>query len=57
MGKMTQKEQAIEYLEGVLEETKSKLLDNFLTNEKLESYKLLTRTINAFLIELKVPNI
>ncbi len=53
----TQKEQAIEYLECVLKETKSKLLDEFLPKEKLENYKLLIKTINAFLIELRVPTI
>lgn len=49
----TQKLQATVYLEGILEETKAKLLDKSLENERLEEYKILIKTINIFLVELR----
>ena len=54
----TQKQQAIEYLKGIQEETKDKLSDEFLLDEKrIEDYKLLITTIHTYLVELGVANI
>ena len=54
----TQKQQAIEYLKGIKEETKAKLSNEFLLDEsRIEDYKLLINTIHAYLVELDVANI
>ncbi len=54
----TQKQQAIEYLKSIQEETKDKLSDEFLLDEKrIEDYKLLITTIHTYLVELGVANI
>ena len=54
----TQKLQAIEYLKGIQEETKTKLSNEFLLDEsQIESYKLLINTIHTYLVELGVNKI